>query len=289
MAGWTGEGRDTISWDGKVRAKKFEGAVSGSDGTFDRVTTGLIISPDGSSDINLGNNLITIETDALQISATTTIFQGNVELGASGGAGRILYTTTGTYAPQVTDSADLTFDGTTFNLLGFTATALFGNLVTNWDGGDITINVDAGKNVNINGGLVVSGAISGFGVAAIGHIVAFDKSFTNTPALPAGWVECNGQTLSDSASVFNGQAMRNLNASGGGTKRFLRGSTTSGTTGGADTYVPAGTMGGPSATVSSTGGSSISAASSGHSHTFTGTSAGYLPSYMEMVWTVRVK
>ncbi|MEK6616102.1 MAG: hypothetical protein AABZ32_08340 [Bacteroidota bacterium] len=59
----------------------------------------------------------------------------------------------------------------------------------------------------------------------IGSIIAWHKSFTNTPALPNGWVECNGQTLSDADSPYNGQVIPNLN----GDARFLRGSSTSGT------------------------------------------------------------
>lgn len=60
----------------------------------------------------------------------------------------------------------------------------------------------------------------------------------STPYLPTGFVECNGQTLSDSSSLFNGKVIPNLNASGGGgaIKRFLRGSTTSGTTADNETH-----------------------------------------------------
>ncbi|MGD0519516.1 MAG: hypothetical protein ABSA26_18435 [Thermoguttaceae bacterium] len=65
----------------------------------------------------------------------------------------------------------------------------------------------------------------------IGSVAAWLKSFTNTPALPSGWVECNGQTLSDADSVYNGQTIPNLN----GQNRFLRGSSTSGGIGGEET------------------------------------------------------
>jgi microcystin-dependent protein len=68
-------------------------------------------------------------------------------------------------------------------------------------------------------------------LAPIGSVVAWLKSYANTPALPSGWVECNGQTLSDVDSVFTGQAIPNLN----GANRFLRGNSTSGGTGGAAT------------------------------------------------------
>ena len=66
----------------------------------------------------------------------------------------------------------------------------------------------------------------------VGCIIPFLKSYTNTPSLPAGFVECNGQTLSDSDSVFNGQVIPDLN----GQNYFLRGSSTSGTTGGSEQH-----------------------------------------------------
>jgi hypothetical protein len=46
----------------------------------------------------------------------------------------------------------------------------------------------------------------------------------NTPALPADFLPCSGQMVSDAASPYNGQTLPNLN----GEQRFLRGSTTSG-------------------------------------------------------------
>lgn len=47
----------------------------------------------------------------------------------------------------------------------------------------------------------------------VGSIVAWHRDFTNTPALPATgeWVECNGQTLSDAASPYDGQTIPDLN------------------------------------------------------------------------------
>ncbi|MCE5217807.1 hypothetical protein LLH03_12355 [bacterium] len=58
----------------------------------------------------------------------------------------------------------------------------------------------------------------------IGTIVAWHKNLTGCPALPAGWVECNGGTLDNPDSPYHGQTIPNLN----GDKRFLRGSTVSG-------------------------------------------------------------
>lgn len=66
----------------------------------------------------------------------------------------------------------------------------------------------------------------------IGTIQSYLKSYPNTPALDASWVECNGQVLSDASSVYNGQTIPNLN----GNNYFLRGSATSGTSGGNATH-----------------------------------------------------
>jgi len=72
----------------------------------------------------------------------------------------------------------------------------------------------------------------------VGSIVAWHKSMTGTPSLPENWVECNGQTLSDSDSPYDGQVIPNLNGDGAGAaspgqsgaeQMFLRGGTTSGT------------------------------------------------------------
>jgi len=65
-----------------------------------------------------------------------------------------------------------------------------------------------------------------YNAAPIGSVISWLKSYTNTPSLPAGWVECNGQTLTDSDSVYNGQVIPDLN----GDDRFLYGAASSGST-----------------------------------------------------------
>jgi len=50
--------------------------------------------------------------------------------------------------------------------------------------------------------------------------------------LSDAWFECNGQTISDASSPWDGKTLPDLNA----TQRFLRGSVSSSTTGGADTH-----------------------------------------------------
>ena len=58
----------------------------------------------------------------------------------------------------------------------------------------------------------------------IGSVTAWLKNMDDVPALPANWVECNGQTISNANSPMNGKTVPNLN----GTGRFLKGSSTSG-------------------------------------------------------------
>jgi hypothetical protein len=115
----------------------------------------------------------------------------------------------------------------------------------------------------------------------IGGIIGWLKSFTGVPGtLPSGYVECNGQTLSDANSPLNGQVIPNLNNSGGAaTNRFLRGNTTSGGTGGTETHTH---------TIS---GSAETPAGSGCSELLSLTSASQstLPSYYEVVFIMRVK
>ena len=56
----------------------------------------------------------------------------------------------------------------------------------------------------------------------IGSIVAWHKDFPNTQAIPAGWIECNGQRINDSKSPFHNLIVPNLNSAVGySAGRFL--------------------------------------------------------------------
>lgn len=69
------------------------------------------------------------------------------------------------------------------------------------------------------------------GVVPVGAILDWHKSMTGVPSLPSEFLECNGQTISDAASPMNGGATPSLNGTTDNTKKFIRGSTTSGATG----------------------------------------------------------
>ena len=72
----------------------------------------------------------------------------------------------------------------------------------------------------------------------IGAVVAWAKSIAGVSTnLPAGWVECNGQVLSNANSPMNGATIPNLNGVGGQPQRFLRGAQVSGGTGGVDSVI----------------------------------------------------
>lgn len=113
----------------------------------------------------------------------------------------------------------------------------------------------------------------------IGGAVAWLKSLSGTPVpLPAAFVECNGQTITDPQSPYNGISVPDLN---GHTteRRFLRGSSASGATGGSPSHThqinnnnPFDQLGGiPSAAAQTT------------------TSGSSLPPFYEVVWIMRVK
>ena len=123
----------------------------------------------------------------------------------------------------------------------------------------------------------------------IGGIIQWAKTLTGVPAIPTGYVECDGATLSDSESPINGQAVPNL------TNKFIRGATASGGTGGSDTmaHTHTGSTGGPSATVAVEKlNENISPASGNHSHSFTTSAASNddnKPAYYAVVFIIRVK
>jgi len=110
------------------------------------------------------------------------------------------------------------------------------------------------------------------GIIPIGSVTAWLKSFPNTPPLPDNFVECNGQTLSDAESPFDGQIIPDLNGDTG-EQRFLRGGATSGAIGGSESHSH-GTRNYCIEHQSTAGFNQ---------------DADHLPPYYEVVWIIRVK
>ncbi len=67
----------------------------------------------------------------------------------------------------------------------------------------------------------------------IGGVIPWFKDTPGVPALPANFVECNGQFLTDPASPLDGQLMPDINT---GIQRFIRGGINSGQFGGIDSF-----------------------------------------------------
>jgi hypothetical protein len=113
----------------------------------------------------------------------------------------------------------------------------------------------------------------------LGAIIAWHKSFSkNIPALPANWAECNGQQITDKTSPLYGLTLPNLNNSitSPGANRFLRGNTTSGTTGGALTHTH------PTVNQLVASGTAVTMVQGLQT-------ANHEPPYMDVVWIMRIK
>ena len=67
-------------------------------------------------------------------------------------------------------------------------------------------------------------SVSSNATVPIGAIIPFLKSLTGAPDVPSGFVECNGQEISDVESPFNEVTIPDLNGDG----RVLYGNATSG-------------------------------------------------------------
>jgi len=117
-----------------------------------------------------------------------------------------------------------TTDGTTANKLvqsgqNFSTTVTVGDVVHNTT--DTTFAyvtaIDSDTTLSIDSDIMVSGE---------------SFSIYKTTALPSGWVECNGQVISDSTSIYDGQTIPNLNSGSieDTYSFFLRGHTSSGQT-----------------------------------------------------------
>jgi hypothetical protein len=129
---------------------------------------------------------------------------------------------------------------------------------------------------------------STIGMVPIGTILPWHKNLTGVPSLTDQFVECNGQTISDSESPLNGQSTPDLNTS----KRFLRGNTASGAMGGSNTHAHSGNTdnNGSQISINSSGPiPTLNAATVSHSHTYSTPQTEHVPMYFNVVWIMRVK
>ena len=141
------------------------------------------------------------------------------------------------------------------------------------------------------------GEVSGphiVGTAPIGGLMHYAKSLTGVPSLASEWNECNGQTCTDVLSPLYGSALPSINGGGCDTQRFIRGSSSSGYTGGTESHshtfnVNTGSASCSVMTYSTSCGQDATPQS--HIHTVCGSTdtEGNLPSYYEAVTIIRVR
>ncbi len=121
--------------------------------------------------------------------------------------------------------------------------------------------------------------------APIGVMLPWCKSLSGVPALPANFVECNGQVLSDAGSPLNGITLPDPNGVLSGVPQFLRGASTSGGTGGSETHGHAVSYVNVT-DVTYESASGYTAVQNGGLDIQPGST---LPSYYEVVWVMRIK
>jgi len=126
-------------------------------------------------------------------------------------------------------------------------------------------------------------------IVPIGGIIAWNKTFANTPDLPTGFLELDGSVIDDADSPYNTQTLPDLN----GNNNFLRGNDTSIGTGGASTHTHAtGMESGATQRFGSDCGNTrrIDKSCANFSHLDVNTGAGNsLPPYFNVVWIMRIK
>lgn len=115
-------------------------------------------------------------------------------------------------------------------------------------------------------------------------ILPWAKSLGVAISLPDGWHECDGSVVSDADSPLNGVTLPNLNS----VQRFLRGSTTSGTTGGSDTNSHTHTVNCREAG-NHTYGSGPGFFANGSATTSAASNTNNMPAYYEVVFIIRIK
>ncbi len=249
-------GIGTTSPAGELHIKN--AVAGGIAGIFETTATGKILSGRVSASekfsVDAGGNVYTSgkigvgnTTPSTELDVNGTVQMQGMKLPTGASNGFVLTSDAsgiGTWQPTGGGTVGIDGSGTVNAIPKFFGATTLDDSVIFENGGNIGIGTATPSTT-----LEVNGAISGFGIVPIGSVIAWHKSLTGTPSLPDGWVECNGQTLSDADSPYNGQLMPNLNGEG----RFLRGAAISGTnqadeykvhshtmgTGGADSFTMA--------------------------------------------------
>jgi hypothetical protein len=107
-----------------------------------------------------------------------------------------------------------------------------------------------------------------------------------TPELPDNWLECNGTSVSDADSPYNGTTTPDLNGTSEATKGFIRGVDASTTD---DAVTGQSTHSHSISKQSKQYRANFDASRSEYAPGTTGSTLGNAPTYAEMVWIIRIK
>ena len=124
----------------------------------------------------------------------------------------------------------------------------------------------------ITGTTLIEKESRSIGDVPVGGIIAWAKSFSGVPNLGESYRECDGSVIVDALSPMNGQTLPDLTDN-----RFLKGSTTSGATGGSTTTSNDGASG-----IVEDGVTSAQKSDGDHVHTIT-------PVFYAVVWVMRIR
>lgn len=124
-----------------------------------------------------------------------------------------------------------------------------------------------------------------YGSVPVGGFLHYNPNISGTPALNQDFVQCNGQTITDTQSPLFGQSVPNLNGNG----QFLRAGATGGATGGAVTSSISASINFSSTSISYTTGASTAQFVTSGSLSIGGNPFSIIPPYYTGVAIMRIK
>jgi len=148
----------------------------------------------------------------------------------------------------------------------------------------------------LTGTTLIESSTRSVGDVPVGGVIPWLSNLAGVPNLPVGWMLCDGSTVADALSSMNGTVIPDLN----GDNRFLRGADTAGGTGGSETHVhnwlhdsddSYNAAGNNLALVTfeaTTAGTTTTIDLDNESAKYTN-SISTLPTYMDVVWIIRIR
>jgi|TARA_R100000789_G_scaffold73271_1_gene68965 hypothetical protein len=144
----------------------------------------------------------------------------------------------------------------------------------------------------ITGTTIIESSSKSDGDVPIGGMIPWLSNITGVPNLPVGWKLCDGTAVNDALSPMNGQTIPDLN----GDNRFVRGSDTAGGTGGSATSAHTHSISNAGKIQTSYGANidnyspfQVGVDSTAPTVATQSTSPSILPTYINVVWIIRIR